>query len=895
MKSTGESKLSLPYSLSPSLYTFIYQCKKYRAQKHDDGIRESSIIDQPMTNENSNAITTNDALSVDVSESLQNSTTTDTQSSDAIAVATKETLVSAPELLTKFSVEETSSLPSTIDTSIEAQNTRSDHLGDLPPATTTLPVVEPQESDLREEVIPATMEQADEARSEKHILDSIADSDLASGLDATNTAQQPTETANDTMPDAASTSEAPQQQDITVANALDVLTPSLSEAEITLTSPSADVKHEDTIMVDAPASPAKVAREREEDSEDGPLAKRTKVFDDGNDEPKFAVPDAPNPATTELHNGISTPAADVSAPATPAASTPAPNDEPTDDSKKPTEYQVKEILKLIRKEKNTKNGRNFKEPVSKMWPTLAEAYAAKVPSPVDLSAMDQKLKDGGYETLADFKVDVNKIYSNSVLYNGEEHVVTSAAAIVRDAILSKIPGPEPPKPAPKVAKRSTPKPEVPRGTQARRASRGGATAPPNGAIPSETFALGPSGTPLIRRDSTKIADGGRPKREIHPPKNKDLVYSSRPKKKKFAAELKFCEIVLGELKKPKNLHIAYPFLAPVDPVALGIPTYFNVIKNPMDLGTVGDKLQIGEYEKAKEFEEDVRLTFKNCFKFNPPVNEVYKQGKALEEEFNKEWSKKAQYIADHGEPVNVASPVEDDSEDEEESEEEEIDDPPESSSDADLASLNARLIEEQNKLIDLMGNKKPNQLDITLQQQIVNVVKGQIDAEQAKAAKSKKKSKPAKPSKKAAPKPKKSANTAKPYKVKSIGVAEKEVISNGIGSLNEHEMGQAIKLLKIDFPALNVEDEVEFDIDQFTPSTLSKLYDLITRTHPELLPAKAAKTERTSSKPSKPKKNKPMSKTEQEAKIEQLKKTQAALTRGGSQSDDANTSVRPCK
>ena len=28
------------------------------------------------------------------------------------------------------------------------------------------------------------------------------------------------------------------------------------------------------------------------------------------------------------------------------------------------------------------------------------------------------------------------------------------------------------------------------------------------------------------------------------------------------------------------------FSVPVDPVVLGIPTYFNVIKNPMDLGTV---------------------------------------------------------------------------------------------------------------------------------------------------------------------------------------------------------------------------------------------------------------------------------------------------------------------
>ena len=44
-----------------------------------------------------------------------------------------------------------------------------------------------------------------------------------------------------------------------------------------------------------------------------------------------------------------------------------------------------------------------------------------------------------------------------------------------------------------------------------------------------------------------------------------------------------CDAVLKKLLKHKN---AILFNAPVDPVALKIPTYFNVIKRPMDLGTV---------------------------------------------------------------------------------------------------------------------------------------------------------------------------------------------------------------------------------------------------------------------------------------------------------------------
>ena len=39
---------------------------------------------------------------------------------------------------------------------------------------------------------------------------------------------------------------------------------------------------------------------------------------------------------------------------------------------------------------------------------------------------------------------------------------------------------------------------------------------------------------------------------------------------------------------------------PVDPVMLGIPTYFDVIKAPMDLGTVLTRLQRKQYISAGE-------------------------------------------------------------------------------------------------------------------------------------------------------------------------------------------------------------------------------------------------------------------------------------------------------
>lgn len=62
--------------------------------------------------------------------------------------------------------------------------------------------------------------------------------------------------------------------------------------------------------------------------------------------------------------------------------------------------------------------------------------------------------------------------------------------------------------------------------------------------------------------------------------------------------------------------MAWVFYKPVDPVALGIPDYFNVIHHPMDLGTVQKKLRLKEYPTIKDFDEDMRLIFSNAMLYN---------------------------------------------------------------------------------------------------------------------------------------------------------------------------------------------------------------------------------------------------------------------------------------
>lgn len=73
--------------------------------------------------------------------------------------------------------------------------------------------------------------------------------------------------------------------------------------------------------------------------------------------------------------------------------------------------------------------------------------------------------------------------------------------------------------------------------------------------------------------------------------------------------------LLKSLLKDKRSVI---FAKPVDPVALNIPDYFNIIKHPMDLGTVLKRLEGSEpegyvYEDPEEAISDVRMVFRNAF------------------------------------------------------------------------------------------------------------------------------------------------------------------------------------------------------------------------------------------------------------------------------------------
>jgi hypothetical protein len=98
-----------------------------------------------------------------------------------------------------------------------------------------------------------------------------------------------------------------------------------------------------------------------------------------------------------------------------------------------------------------------------------------------------------------------------------------------------------------------------------------------------------------------------------------------------------CQPVLDAVT---NGHMnSWVFMSPVDPVALQLPDYNNVVKHPMDLGTVGSKLQNRQFKSVEEFGADVRLTFDNAMLYNPDGSEVHNWAREMKDIFILEYGK----------------------------------------------------------------------------------------------------------------------------------------------------------------------------------------------------------------------------------------------------------------
>ncbi|OCT48107.1 transcription regulator BDF1 [Cladophialophora carrionii] len=705
---------------------------------------------------------------------------------------------------------------------------------------------------------------------QKHELDNSADLPAAPKADIPDTlpyvAPSVDVTANNTglpSPPAQSPPAAPQPEPAVLPGqvpaaepvpAVDTLAPAKPEEPAPTPAVPTTSESADQVMTDAPAPSTKPVHEREEDGDDVERApKRVKTDEPQSaiEEPHFKVPEVPAASPPALANGESAVSATIT--------------EDGDDTVTPA--RLAHMKKVISNLKKSNASANFRLPVDYVSLNIPN-YPLVIKHPMDLGTIDNRLKRNEYNSVSAFVADFELIISNCYTFNGIEHGVSQQARKMKQSFdsqmrnLPKASIEEPSKEVKKAARKSEPtrtapprRPSVSTST----VTVGSAGSPVSAAPSTPAFALNPDGMPLIRRDSS-ITDG-RPKRAIVPTKRNSEFGAGRPRKKKYELQLKFCEEVLKDLMSAKNWQANQYFMDPVDPVALNIPTYFQIIKKPMDLKTVKQKLQNNEYERAKDFEEDVRQIFKNCFKFNPEGDLVNNSGHALEALFNSKWATKDEWLSAR-EPASVTQSDADEDEDDEEEESE--DEGNESEEDrSEQIKLLQKQIEALSKQATELSqkSKKSKSPKAGKKKDKTKVKKEKLEAPAPKASKDKKETK------------KKSAK--KPEKERYVTFAEKQYISNGIAMLPEKQMQEALRIIQQSVPSLANSDqsEIELDIEEVPNSALLKLLGFVKKyAGPPPDEPKAEPTE-TYHAPatSKSKKSKPMSKHEQEAQIEELK------------------------
>ncbi|KAK6154294.1 hypothetical protein DH2020_008542 [Rehmannia glutinosa] len=98
---------------------------------------------------------------------------------------------------------------------------------------------------------------------------------------------------------------------------------------------------------------------------------------------------------------------------------------------------------------------------------------------------------------------------------------------------------------------------------------------------------------------------------------------------------KNCSSLLQKLMKHKH---GWVFNEPVNAKDLGLVDYHDIIKHPMDLGTIKTRMSQNWYKTPRDFAEDVRLVFRNAMTYNPKGQDVHIMAEQLLEMFEERWA-----------------------------------------------------------------------------------------------------------------------------------------------------------------------------------------------------------------------------------------------------------------
>lgn len=304
---------------------------------------------------------------------------------------------------------------------------------------------------------------------------------------------------------------------------------------------------------------------------------------------------------------------------------------------------------------------------------------------------------------------------------------------------------------------------------------------------------------------TGDGDEKKPARQIKKPV-KDIPdagpqHTSKPKGRQTEA-MKACHEIIKEMFNKKHGSYAWPFYKPVDTEQLDLHDYKQVIKKPMDLGTVKVKLEGRDYRSPAEFAADMRLIFTNCYKYNPPEHDVVAMARKLQDVFEMRYAK----IPDDVNPVmqggfvknesSVTDASDYDSEDERERK---------------LMQLQEQLrqMQEQMKLLVEESARSKNKRKLK---------KDGIKPEKGKRGKAKKTSK-------------QTVVESDEEKTTPMTYDEKRQLSLDINKLPGDKLGKVVQIIQHREPSLRDSnpDEIEIDFETLKPSTLRALETFVTQ------------------------------------------------------------------
>ncbi|KAL3515715.1 hypothetical protein ACH5RR_022617 [Cinchona calisaya] len=93
------------------------------------------------------------------------------------------------------------------------------------------------------------------------------------------------------------------------------------------------------------------------------------------------------------------------------------------------------------------------------------------------------------------------------------------------------------------------------------------------------------------------------------------------------------------IKKIMKMDAAKQFNVPVDPTALGIPDYFDIIDTPMDFGTICQNIELGlKYRDSMDVYKDVQLIWDNCSKYNKKGDYILELMNRVKSNFIRCWN-----------------------------------------------------------------------------------------------------------------------------------------------------------------------------------------------------------------------------------------------------------------